>query len=645
MLQIQSPFQQIFDTDGSPLDNGYIYIGTANANPEVSPISLWWDDAGTIPAAQPIRTQNGYIVRNGTPARLYTSLDDFSLTVKNRNGVIVLTVLDATADSNLTTALAASSGSSLIGFLQAGTGAVARTVQNKLRDVVGVLDFGADPTGVINSTTAIWNAIISLRANPVSILDTIGGSIITAYSSGTVEFPPGIFKISPDTLKIYQDVGLTLKGAGSRRTNNAVRASTTLLISGTSSGFGLQAYRSGGRGLTIEDMDVCYETSSFTGSVLDVVDAPGVTANRAFFGTYGLTAGTRLQTAAGCLRSTYDEFMHFTDCVFDGAVKGWWSDDTRTELGNTFGGSLTKFDSCVFYDFSENHVYHGGSRTRSGVEFLNCAFNPISVSPSSTCLNVDNVDGITVKTCGFAASVSSAPAVQWLRITNSTGSIRDNFIDDLAPVGQISGQLEVSGNRIYSTNGFTVTGGVISGRSNEFSQGTNGWTFSPTSALSFDLGPDLFKSGVTRSYDVPADSSNLAGRINYDSASDASTSKFRNTSARVRILSVDGKQFSVSSTPYTVSILDTGRTILATGASAQTFTLPTPTPGTTLTITKLSSVNLNVNCAGGTNYYGVGTTVYTGAALTGATYGTLVLEAYATVGWIVKSQVNSWTFT
>jgi hypothetical protein len=92
MLQIQSPFQQLFDTNGSPLDNGYLYIGTANANPEVSPIPLWWDDAGTIPAAQPIRTQNGYIVRNGTPARVYTSTSNYSLTAKNKNGIIIFTL-------------------------------------------------------------------------------------------------------------------------------------------------------------------------------------------------------------------------------------------------------------------------------------------------------------------------------------------------------------------------------------------------------------------------------------------------------------------------------------------------------------------------------------------------------------------------
>jgi hypothetical protein len=633
-LSIQPPFPIFTDTDGQPLENGYVWIGTANQNPITNPIAAYWDAALTVTAAQPVRTLNGYPVNAGTPARLYVN-SDYSIQVQNKNGSVVYSAPAATERLS----------ADLVTFIQAGSGAVTRTAQAKMRETVSVEDFGAVGDGVTNDTTAIWNAIISLRANPVSILDTIGGNTITAYSSGIVYFPPGIYKVSPDSLQIYQDLGLTLKGSGSRRTNNSVRASTTLLVSGTSSGFGIQAYRNGGRGLTIQDMDICYETSGFTGSVLDILDCPGVTLNRVFLGTYGLTAGTRLQTAAACLRSTYDEFMHFSDCVFDGAVKGWWSDDTRTELGNTFGGSLTKFDSCVFYDFSENHVYHSGTRTRFGVSFTNCAFNPISVSPSSTCLNMDNVEGISVVGCGFAASVSAAPAVQWLRLTNSTGQIKANFIDDLSQAGQLNGMLEVSGNRLFCTNGFTVTGGVITGSSNEFSKGTSGWIFSPSIDLSFNVGPDLFKNAVTYSYDVPSDSVLLSGNVNYNSAGDASTSKFRNTSSRVRIIGVDQKQFTVSGATYTVSILDTGRTILATGGANQTFTLPTPTPGTVLSFSKLSSVDLTINCAGGTNFYGQNSSALTSAKLTGAAMGGLVLEAYATVGWIVKSQVNSWAYT
>ena len=89
MIPVTSPFPQYFDTDGSPLDAGYIYYGEPNENPETSPIVVYWDAAGTVPAAQPIRTLNGYPVRNSTPAQLFAS-EGYSVTVKNRRGTLVL---------------------------------------------------------------------------------------------------------------------------------------------------------------------------------------------------------------------------------------------------------------------------------------------------------------------------------------------------------------------------------------------------------------------------------------------------------------------------------------------------------------------------------------------------------------------------
>lgn len=93
---IESPFPSFNDTDGSPLNNGYVYVGSANLNPVTDPIPVYWDAALTQPAAQPIRTINGYLSRNGSPGRIYTNFVTYSFRVTNNKGEQVFSDLNYT---------------------------------------------------------------------------------------------------------------------------------------------------------------------------------------------------------------------------------------------------------------------------------------------------------------------------------------------------------------------------------------------------------------------------------------------------------------------------------------------------------------------------------------------------------------------
>jgi hypothetical protein len=92
-IEVQPPYPAFAGADGLPLENGYIWVGTVNLNPQVNPIAVYWDSAQTIPAALPIRTLNGYPVYQGTPARFYVG-SDYSIQVLDSKGSLVYTSLN-----------------------------------------------------------------------------------------------------------------------------------------------------------------------------------------------------------------------------------------------------------------------------------------------------------------------------------------------------------------------------------------------------------------------------------------------------------------------------------------------------------------------------------------------------------------------
>jgi hypothetical protein len=101
MLPIPSPLSYFHDNGARALDSGFIYIGQVNQNPETAPQTIYWDAEGTQPAAQPLRTSDGYIVRNGAPANVFI-LNAYSMTIKNKAGGLIFYGPDSTQfDSNI----------------------------------------------------------------------------------------------------------------------------------------------------------------------------------------------------------------------------------------------------------------------------------------------------------------------------------------------------------------------------------------------------------------------------------------------------------------------------------------------------------------------------------------------------------------
>jgi hypothetical protein len=98
---ITSPFTVFFDRSGQPLDAGYVYIGTAGINPEVSPITVYWDSSLTTTAAQPIRTLAGYPSQSGSPGTIIINQATYSIVVRDRNGALVYSDLNAFIDGDV----------------------------------------------------------------------------------------------------------------------------------------------------------------------------------------------------------------------------------------------------------------------------------------------------------------------------------------------------------------------------------------------------------------------------------------------------------------------------------------------------------------------------------------------------------------
>ena len=201
-------------------------------------------------------------------------------------------ILDGTivnADVNASAGITAGK----LSFTQAGTGAVARTVDSKLKDVVSVKDFGAVGDGVTNDTTAIQNAV----------------AYIASVSGGTLFFPGGTYVL---------DTTVNVKNTAS---GGIFPAESTIRFEGAGATKSTIYWLGGGAGLT--------------GTAFDWGS-----------GVYGGFSDLRFTTAAieGHTTQVLDGFTTSTS-VFAGC-----SATSSTAIKHAYNGSFS-IDRCDFYKF------------------------------------------------------------------------------------------------------------------------------------------------------------------------------------------------------------------------------------------------------------------------------------------------------
>jgi hypothetical protein len=222
-LSIEVPFPVFQDRDGQPLENGYVWLGVANLNPQTNPVIAYFDKALTIPAAQPLRTINGYISNAGTPAQVYVDGVSFSILVQDSKGSMVYNFPDGTGISP---------DACGVTYDPPFAGAVAYPVCEKLEQTISVKDFGAVGDGVADDTVAIQAALDYINGVDTKALYFPTGqyritsnlSITGTLSFGAVLFGEGGFGESGSSIFVdFDGIGLTNQSASVQFKNLAFK--------------------------------------------------------------------------------------------------------------------------------------------------------------------------------------------------------------------------------------------------------------------------------------------------------------------------------------------------------------------------------------------------------------------------------------
>lgn len=340
---------QFFDDNGTPLSGGLLYTyaaGTTSAAPTYTSVS------GLSANPNPIVLDSGGRVPNEVWLATNT---EYKFILEDSNNVLIGTWDNIPGISNantLATQLANTSniaqGDALIGFKQTYAlgimpGAVGKTLNDKMQDLVSVKDFGAKGDGTTDDTAAIQAAI--------NLADQYGGCVY---------LPAGTYKISAALVFAMNNVTTdpvkrpSMKGDG--------MAATTIYQTANANGIEVVGYDANPAGYCMfQDFTLYGYQKNKLGIALK--DIAFVTIDNVYLagwstGLYG----------ANCLSSTFNDLViRFNDGGFyfePNAAFGFYSEPNAIAMTNCTVGNNDSYGGKVIGAGTFNYI--GGSIEANG---------------------------------------------------------------------------------------------------------------------------------------------------------------------------------------------------------------------------------------------------------------------------------------
>lgn len=438
---ITPPYPVFTGIDGEPLDSGKIYVGVANLDPVTNPVALYWDEALTIAATQPIRTSGGYPVRNGTPSNVYAAVAVVSITVKDAVDVVVFTAPEVT---------------DLSSYLPDGTGAVRRSIAGKLQEVVSVTDFGITTASSAAAQTvgfqAALNYIASLSSGGVAVVPSgnwqLTGALTipaktTLYLDGasvafdtTIEcnvsnggFSARIVGTGHNCIMTYSGGGYAISYDGALQSQAGAMLSNFAIV-GTSAGDAGVYMANFNKGV-IDNVRIAGFT---TGDAAYILGANVITIDNASFSGNLNAVHTRSVLYNGITPMSANAVIMIGGQISDNTGWGWYDDangaggqnlgnraigvtfdrngtNASTTSGHLFieGGAGFSVESCYFENSttvgSQYSVLIGtGTKAAEAISITNCNFG--SRTGGFTIRN-DNGQTVLIDGCYEGAAVAS----------------------------------------------------------------------------------------------------------------------------------------------------------------------------------------------------------------------------------------------